>query len=70
MQFQTIEAADKAVKEFEHPVLKVEYLIPVEKRFKLLKLLSSNKKEKLDLSLSSDNLKRLAEIMNRNSSYQ
>lgn len=40
-------------------MLRVEYLIPQEKRVKLLKVLNTNKKEKLDLSLSSDNLKRL-----------
>jgi hypothetical protein len=66
MEFMGIEAAEKVVREFRHPRLKVAFLVGEAKRREMLGALGK-KPEKVDFTLNSDNLRRLAEMINRNS---
>lgn len=67
LEFLSIEVAEKVVTEFSHPRVKVGFLVGEAKRKEMLGALGRNKAEKVDFTLNSDNLKRLADMINRNS---
>jgi hypothetical protein len=64
--FNSIEKAASIVQEFRHPMITLELKISGERRSHLLSVLKRRKTE-LDLSLSSENIARLKEIINRKS---
>jgi hypothetical protein len=64
--FSSIEKAAAIVAEFRHPLISVELQVGGERRTQLLSALKRRKAE-VDLSLSSDNIARLKEIINRKS---
>lgn len=67
VEFASIEAAERAVRDFAHPKIRLGFLVGEAKRREMLSALGQRKSEKADFSLSSDNLKRLAEMINRSS---
>lgn len=64
--FNSIEKTASIVTEFNHPLMEVELLISGERRTRLLGALKKRKTE-VDLSLSSENIERLKELINRKS---
>jgi hypothetical protein len=64
--FNSIERAAAMAAEFKHPLVSVELQVSGERRKQLLGALKRQKTE-LDLSLSSDNIARLKDIINRKS---
>lgn len=67
VRFSSIEECTRAVSEFKHPMISIDFHLEKKKREKLLNALTLQKNTGIDLSLNSDNITRLKEIMNRNS---
>jgi len=68
LEFFSIEASERLVQEFSHPKIKAAFSVGDSRRKELLRALNHRKTtDKVDFSLNSDNLKRLAELINRNS---
>jgi hypothetical protein len=64
--FNSIEKAEAVAKEFRHPLVSMELKVGGERRSRLQGALKRRKQE-LDLSLSSENIARMKEIINRKS---
>jgi hypothetical protein len=65
--FNSIEACTKVAQEFKHPLITVCYHLEPSKREHLLKALNKQKVDKIDLSVNSENIERLKELVNRGS---